>query len=431
MEMEAATERVVQVRFTTKLPPQLRVVATPFSVPAKLTRYGLSDVVNSLLGFEKPQPFDFLVDGELVRTSLENLLLSKKISAETTLTIEYVPAIAPPDPQEPRVHDDWVSAVDGSFPSFLISGSYDSFARIWNSAGQCIFLLEGHRDAVTSLATVPPPGSKADQFKLVTASKDHSLHLWQVGEEESSTSTTTIRPVKLFKGHKASVQSISASPSGSEVCSGSWDATIKLWRLTGEPDVEDDSAYKKRKLNGMGAIEHSDLQVEATTTLDGHTQCVGAVVWAESQTIHSASWDHSLRSWDVETSVNTTTLTCSKALHCLSVGGVGSSLLAGGGADPVLRIWDPRIPGTVAPALQLSSHKSWISACKWHSSSIHHLLSASYDGTIKLWDTRSKVPLHTLQAHKDKVLSADWWKEDSIISGGADAQLQVFSNLRL
>jgi WD40 repeat protein len=81
-----------------------------------------------------------------------------------------------------------------------------------------------------------------------------------------------------------------------------------------------------------------------------------------------------------------------------------------------------------------------------HSSSIHHLLSASYDGTIKLWDTRSKVkhwlnwpthvsellllkpvvphsevgslqlnwiltesasglqvPLHTLQAHKDKV----------------------------
>jgi ribosome biogenesis protein YTM1 len=66
-----------------------------------------------------------------------------------------------------------------------------------------------------------------------------------------------------------------------------------------------------------------------------------------------------------------------------------------------------------------------------HSSSIHHLLSASYDGTIKLWDTRSKVPLHTLQAHNDKALSADWWKEDSIISGGADAQLQVFSNLRL
>jgi hypothetical protein len=32
------------------------------------------------------------------------------------------------------------------------------YFRVWNSARQCIFLLEGHRDAVTSLATVPPPG---------------------------------------------------------------------------------------------------------------------------------------------------------------------------------------------------------------------------------------------------------------------------------
>lgn len=37
--------------------------------------------------------------------------------------------------------------------------------------------------------------------------------------------------------------------------------------------------------------------------------------------------------------------TCSKALHCLSVGGEGNALLAAGGADHLLRIWDPRLPG--------------------------------------------------------------------------------------
>lgn len=36
---------------------------------------------------EKPQPFDFLVDGELVRTSLEQLLLIKKISAVSDLAV--------------------------------------------------------------------------------------------------------------------------------------------------------------------------------------------------------------------------------------------------------------------------------------------------------------------------------------------------------
>lgn len=47
MEVEA---KQVQVRFTTKLPSALRVATTPFMLPAHLKRYGLSEVVNTLLG---------------------------------------------------------------------------------------------------------------------------------------------------------------------------------------------------------------------------------------------------------------------------------------------------------------------------------------------------------------------------------------------
>lgn len=43
-------ERQIQVRFVTKLPPALRVVTSAFAIPAKLGRYGLSEVVNTLLG---------------------------------------------------------------------------------------------------------------------------------------------------------------------------------------------------------------------------------------------------------------------------------------------------------------------------------------------------------------------------------------------
>jgi hypothetical protein len=30
-----------------------------------------------------------------------------------------------------------------------------------------------------------------------------------------------------------------------------------------------------------------------------------------------------------------------------------------------------------------------------------------------------------------QVLSADWWKDDSIVSGGADSQLHIYSKLNL
>lgn len=424
---EEVVERQVQVKFVTKLPPALRVVNTAFAVPAKLGRYGLSEVVNTLLASEKPQPFDFLIDGELLRTSIEQFLLTKGITAETTLTIEYIPVVLPPEPQQPRAHDEWVSAVSGFNSRFIATGSYDNHGRIWSAAGECVFLLQGHTDVITSLAPIPAPGSSVKQLQLVTAAKDHSLRFWQVPLNEATSKTVTLKALKRLRGHTSSVQSVAASPSGDQVCSGSWDTSIKLWNLGGEVEGEE----TKKRRSETGAVNSSEKEVEASTTFHGHTQAVTGLDWAERDTIYSVSWDHSLRTWDVETAANTQTLTCSKALHCLSVRSQGNELLAAGGADHVLRIWDPRLPGTIAPILQLSSHTSWISACKWHRKSSFHILTASYDGTVKLWDTRATIPLLTLSQHKDKVLSADWWKEDSIVSGGADSQLHIFSKLNL
>jgi WD40 repeat protein len=77
--------------------------------------------------------------------------------------------------------------------------------------------------------------------------------------------------------------------------------------------------------------------------------------------------------------------------------------------------------------------------------------SGSYDGSVKLWDLRSNIPLHTLQsAHSDKVLDVDFHAVNPellasasssssadadfsqtrsagicLISGGADNQLQT------
>ncbi|KAK8631658.1 hypothetical protein V6N13_028440 [Hibiscus sabdariffa] len=432
MEIESETiSRRIQVRFVTKLKARYKVPNTAIAIPSHLHRLGLSSIVNKLLQAVnsewKTEPFDFLIDGELVRMPLEEFLLAKGITAEKTLEIEYIRAVAPRREEEPCLHDDWVSAVDGSSPRFILTGCYDGLGRVWKQAGQCTHMLEGHTGVVSSVSIVNSEGT--DSAIVATASKDQTLRLWKFDAEDSSDQPARLRAFKILRGHNASVHSVAAKTSGDMVCSGSWDCTINLWR-TNDTDIDGDTvSIKKRKVNNTD--EESQSEGEAVSTLVGHTQCVSSVVWPQHETIYSASWDHSVRKWDVETGKDLSDIFCGKVLNCIDVGGEGLALIAVGGSDPILRIWDPRKPETSAPVFQFSSHSSWISACKWHNWSSVHLLSSSYDGKVMLWDLRTAFPLAIINSHKDKVLCADWWKGGCVVSGGADAQLHISSDISI
>ncbi|XP_039141101.1 ribosome biogenesis protein WDR12 homolog [Dioscorea cayenensis subsp. rotundata] len=429
--------RQVRVRFLTKMPPPLRAPTSAIAVPSNLTRMGLSEIVNLLLkngnGDYQHQPFDFLVDGELIRMPLDQFLLAKGISAEKVLEIEYIKVVAPGKQQDPLMHDDWVSAVDGSNPSFILTGCYDGSARLWEGGESCSHVLGGHNGAITSVNIIKYKGIHGENnFHLATGSKDRTLRLWMLNAVEPGNYPVEVRAYKILKGHNSSVQSISAAPSGDMLCSGSWDCSIKLWDVK-KPDTEDDSVSVKKRRVGSNTVygEEPQFEAEAASTLVGHTQCVSSVVWPEADTIYSASWDHSIRQWDVETGKDPWNMVCEKVLNCLDVGGENSALVAAGGSDPILRIWDPRKPGTLAPVFQFASHSSWITACKWHPRSWFHLLSASYDGKVMLWDLRTAWPLAVIDSHKDKVLCTDWWKDDSVISGGADSKLCISSGVSI
>jgi hypothetical protein len=80
-----AEEQQVIVRFVSEV-EAYAISDEPLELPSKLTRYGLSELVNHLLASTgsveggKPIPFDFLLDGELLRTSLKKFMQLRGIS---------------------------------------------------------------------------------------------------------------------------------------------------------------------------------------------------------------------------------------------------------------------------------------------------------------------------------------------------------------
>lgn len=89
----------VRVKFVTKI-PSIRVTETPVAVPESLQRYGLSEVVNHLLGRDPPTPFDMLVMGRFLRSSLRSVMRRHALSGEAVLEVEYLPALRQPTEAE-------------------------------------------------------------------------------------------------------------------------------------------------------------------------------------------------------------------------------------------------------------------------------------------------------------------------------------------
>ncbi|RUP49005.1 NUC135 domain-containing protein [Jimgerdemannia flammicorona] len=120
MSQEEVTQ--VQVRFVTQQ-RKYAVIDSAILVPARLKRYGLSEIVNHLLGSgmysppgtltKNPVPFDFLIEGQFLRTSLSEYLENAGLSTENLITIEYVESMLPPTPMSSFQHDDWISSVKG------------------------------------------------------------------------------------------------------------------------------------------------------------------------------------------------------------------------------------------------------------------------------------------------------------------------------
>lgn len=87
------------------------------------------------------RPFDFLLDGQLLRGSLAKAIVERGLSGEVTITLEYIELLAPPEPRNQSLHPDWVSSVsvraatDAASSAPLLSGCYDGCLYLYDRNG--------------------------------------------------------------------------------------------------------------------------------------------------------------------------------------------------------------------------------------------------------------------------------------------------------
>lgn len=397
----SAEEVQISCKFVTRLPEQYRIAPTPIAVPGKLTRYGLSEVINHLLNLDPPKPFDFLVQGELVRTSLEKLVVRKAISVESALEVEYIPAVAPPSEEATGKHEDWVSAVDGSWGAAVATGCYDGTARLWTPGGALMIklsppdLIDGASPAPVTTVCLLPPMSQGDGSRgsgtatgcvVVAGGHDGVVRSWGVEvDAKRGVASEIANQSSLFVGHEGAVKCVAAAPGGERVASCGHDHTVRVWHrdagfafdktagVTAGRKTKKSQAGKRRKGDDgddaepparflVPGIDEPPPPPEHLAPLGkelvftGHTDSVSAVAWESSNVVWSGGFDHVLKSWDVETRQNTQSYDVPKAIMGMACVAGGGRVAWCGGGDKAVHMWDPRVGATTGATTSLMSH---------------------------------------------------------------------------
>lgn len=296
----------------------------------------------------------------------------------------------------------------------LMTGTYDGNVKVWDvETGEIIRVLDGHVRAVSCL--------KFDDSKLVTGSWDSSVRIWNYRTGEC---------VCTFRGHEAKVLCLDCD--GNLIASGAADNNIKIW----------------------------NFDTQSCFTLRGHREWVNCVkLHTASKTLYSASEDVTVRMWDLNTKQcikvfggpdyqlggHIAQIQCVIPLTLDHLEGQdencaeaseeeGGTLKIEDGSDGSRVVRRSRGSFSVVsnerrcamdkilpPISERISEQDAVQT----KARPTHILTASLDNTIRLWDISTGACVRTLFGHVEGVwtIAADTFR---IVSGGHDKLVKVW-----
>lgn len=243
--------------------------------------------------------------------------------------------------------------------------------------------------------------------------------------------------MKTLKGHTNCVNSLAFTPAGNYLASSSSDLSIKIWDFTTHACV--------RTLRGHDHSISSVLFIPAQNIIpSGDDNGNMDVAAAQTKQLLSASRDHTVKLWDMETGFCDHTFTDhSDWVRTLAIRNHDGAIWASSGNDQVICVYES---ATKAKVCELRGHEHVVETLSFvleeafpkalgnQSSSIKHketvrdyLASGGRDRTVRLWSISTASCIAVFAAHENWVKSVLIHPSGNyVVSCGDDRTIRVF-----
>lgn len=261
----------------------------------------------------------------------------------------------------------------------LFSASIDRSIKVWDTkTGRAVQTLEGHGDAVTALAL------SGDDLLLASGGRDRTIRLWDLAGGKQ---------IGSLLGHTEAIFALAWHPDGTHLASGSADKALKVWHVA------------------------SGLE---TLSLRGHNEAVVRVAFSPcGKRLVSGSPDRILL-WDASVRADVLRLRKQFGVFALAYSGDGKRLVSVGGEDNSLVFFDSAT-GQDLLTMRADAHRFALSPDG------KRLVSASRNGTLRIWDAEKGQQLLEFPAHKARIDAVAFSPDGKhIASGGHDRALKIW-----